>query len=93
VRYWETPAHITKVSPKLRTNTDSYVPALGLSPACSRTDANTDEHSLDEAILGDLLIIALLLVSVLITVSSLDDAFIDLLAMGITRFRNPRLNQ
>jgi hypothetical protein len=43
--------------------------------------------------LGDLLIIALLLVSLLITVSSLDDAFIDLLAMGITRFRSPRLNQ
>jgi glycosyl transferase family 2 len=43
--------------------------------------------------LSDLLIIALLLVSVLITVSSLDDAFIDLLAMGITRFRNPRLNE
>ena len=43
--------------------------------------------------MGDLLIIALLLVSLLITVSSLDDAFIDLLAMGITRFRSPRLNQ
>jgi adsorption protein B len=43
--------------------------------------------------LGDLLIIALLLVSVLITVSSLDDAFIDLLAMGITRYRAPRLDQ
>jgi bacteriophage N4 adsorption protein B len=47
----------------------------------------------DEAILGDLLIIALFLVSVLTTVSSLDDAFIDLLAIGITRYRPPRLNE
>jgi bacteriophage N4 adsorption protein B len=43
--------------------------------------------------LGDLLIIALLLVSLLITVSSLDDAFIDLLALGISRYRTPRLNE
>jgi hypothetical protein len=31
------------------------------------------------------------LVSILITVSSLDDAFIDLLALGILRFRVPGL--
>ena len=31
--------------------------------------------------------------SVLTTVSSLDDAFIDLLAIGITRYRLPRLNE
>ena len=43
--------------------------------------------------MSDLLIIVLLLVSVLITVSSLDDAFIDLIAIGITRYRIPRLNQ
>ena len=43
--------------------------------------------------MGDLLIIALFLVSVLTTVSSLDDAFIDLLALGIARYRVPRLNE
>ena len=39
--------------------------------------------------MGDLLIIALFLASVLTTLSSLDDAFIDLLAIGITRYRLP----
>ena len=37
--------------------------------------------------MSELLIILLFMVSILITVSSLDDAFIDLLAMGIVRLR------
>ena len=37
------------------------------------------------------LIILLFIVSILVTVSSLDDAFIDLLALGIVRFRLPGL--
>jgi bacteriophage N4 adsorption protein B len=41
--------------------------------------------------LSELLIILLFMVSILITVSSLDDAFIDLLAVGIVRFRVPGL--
>src|ERR1700757_4429986 len=41
--------------------------------------------------LSELLIILLFLVSILITVSSLDDAFIDLLALGIMRLRVPGL--
>ena len=41
--------------------------------------------------MGELLIILLFVVSILITVSSLDDAFIDLLAVGIVRFRIPGL--
>jgi adsorption protein B len=41
--------------------------------------------------LSGLLIILLFLVSILITVSSLDDAFIDLLALGIVRLRVPGL--
>jgi adsorption protein B len=43
--------------------------------------------------LSELLIILLFLVSILITVSSLDDAFIDLLALGIVRFRLPGTNE
>src|SRR5262245_25145407 len=46
----------------------------------------------EEAVtLSELLIILLFLVSILITVSSLDDAFIDLLALGIMCFRVPDL--
>jgi bacteriophage N4 adsorption protein B len=41
--------------------------------------------------LSELLIILLFIVSILITVSSLDDAFIDLLAVGIVRLRLPGL--
>ena len=41
--------------------------------------------------MSELPIILLFLVSILITVSSLDDAFIDLLALGIVRFRVPGL--
>jgi len=41
--------------------------------------------------LSELLIILLFMVSILITVSSLDDAFIDLLAVGIVRLRLPGL--
>jgi bacteriophage N4 adsorption protein B len=37
--------------------------------------------------LSELLILLLFMVSILITVSSLDDAFIDLLAVGIVRLR------
>jgi len=39
---------------------------------------------------SDLLIILLFVVSLLITISSLDDAFIDAMALGIARFRLPR---
>ncbi len=41
--------------------------------------------------MNDVLLLALFSTSMLITLSSLDDAFIDLLAMGITRLRAPRL--
>ncbi len=41
--------------------------------------------------MSDVLILVLFVVSLLISVSSLDDAFIDLLAMGIARHRAPRL--
>ena len=41
--------------------------------------------------MNDALLLALFAVSILITLSSLDDAFIDLLAMGITRYRAPGL--
>ncbi len=40
--------------------------------------------------MSDLLIILLFAVSLLITISSLDDAFIDAMAMGIARIRLPR---
>ena len=41
--------------------------------------------------MNDALLLMLFSVSILITLSSLDDAFIDLLAMGITRLRAPLL--
>ncbi len=41
--------------------------------------------------MNDALLLTLFSISILITLSSLDDAFIDLLAMGITRSRAPRL--
>ena len=41
--------------------------------------------------MSELLVVVLFAVSILITVSSLDDAFIDLLAAGIARYRLPIL--
>src|SRR5436190_9843192 len=54
--------------------------------ACSWGDAIT-ANSEEDVTLSELLIILLFMVSILITVSSLDDAFIDLLAVGIVRLR------
>jgi hypothetical protein len=53
----------------------------------TQSTANSEEA----VTLSELLIILLFMVSILITVSSLDDAFIDLLAVGIVRLRLPGL--